>query len=181
MLPVGARRAGPTFPQVSTCTSTSAKSQRWYYHRSSHEPVHAISHQREETGMNRRNLLKTAMKSAAAALVAPTLTRAATSAAMFNHGRYALAPGSDQTYSARAIELVQRSTVIDMLAPLWISPSATLKMLGNPENFKAEDYAPYQQSGINVFHIAIGTGGTDAYLETLQFLSGYNNFLARHD
>jgi len=131
--------------------------------------------------MNRRNLLKTAMKSAAAALVAPTLTRAATSAAMFNHGRYALAPGSDQTYSARAIELVQRSTVIDMLAPLWISPSATLKMLGNPENFKAEDYAPYQQSGINVFHIAIGTGGTDAYLETLQFLSGYNNFLARHD
>ena len=100
---------------------------------------------------------------------------------MFNHGRYALAPGSDQTYSAQAIELVQRSTVIDMLAPLWISPSATLKMLGNPENFKAEDYAPYQQSGINVFHIAIGTGGTDAYLETLQFLSGYNNFLARHD
>ena len=121
------------------------------------------------------------MKGAAAALVAPTLTRAATSAAMFNRGRYALAPGSDQTYSARAIELVQRSIVIDMLAPLWISPSATLKMLGNPENFKAEDYAPYQQSGINVFHIAIGTGGTDAYLETLQFLSGYNNFLARHD
>src|SRR5207253_10567217 len=26
-----------------------------------------------------------------------------------------------------------------------------------------------------------GTGGTDAYLETLQFLSGYNSFLARHD
>jgi membrane dipeptidase len=68
-----------------------------------------------------------------------------------------------------------------MLAPLWISPSRTMKMLGNPENFTADDYAPFKQSGINVFHIAIGTGGPEAYLETLQFLSGYNTFLARHD
>ena len=99
----------------------------------------------------------------------------------FNSGSYRLFANSDQTYSARAIELVQRSTVIDMLAPLWISPSRTMKMLGNPENFTADDYAPFKQSGINVFHIAIGTGGPEAYLETLQFLSGYNTFLARHD
>jgi membrane dipeptidase len=100
---------------------------------------------------------------------------------MFNFGRYRLSSVGDQTYSARAIELVQRSTVIDMLAPLWISPSKTQKFLGNPDNFTADDYSPYKQSGINVFHIAIGTGGPDAYMETLQFLSGYNNFLARHD
>jgi membrane dipeptidase len=99
---------------------------------------------------------------------------------MMNRGRYRLL-ASGPEYSSRAIELVQRSTVIDMLAPLWISPKTTMKMLGNPENFKAEDYALYKQSGINVFHIAIGTGGPDAYLETLKFLSGYNNFLARHD
>ena len=126
--------------------------------------------------------------------MAPVLTRAAkavgapTSAAltpltapMINRGRYTLSPGSEQTYSSRAIELIQRSTVIDMLAPLWISPSATLKYLGNPENFTSNDFAPYKQSGIKVFHIAIGTGGPDAYLETLQFLSGYNNLIARHD
>jgi membrane dipeptidase len=99
---------------------------------------------------------------------------------MINRGRYLLF-GAGREYSARAVELVERSTVIDMLAPLWISPSKTQKMLGNPENFKAEDFAPYKDSGINVFHIAIGTGGPDAYLETLQFLSGYNSFLARHD
>ena len=131
--------------------------------------------------MNRRKWLGTAAKSAAAALVAPALTRAAAVSAMFNRGRYTLSPATDQTYSARAIELVQRSNVIDMLAPLWISPSATQKFLGNPENFTANDFAPYKESGINVFHIAIGTGGPDAYLETLQFLSGYNTFLARHD
>lgn len=131
--------------------------------------------------MNRRKWLGSAAKTTAAALVAPAISRAGTGAAMINRGRYALSAGADQTYSSRAIDLVQRSTVIDMLAPLWISPSATQKFLGNPEAFTTENFAPYKQSGINVFHIAIGTGGTDAYLETLQFLSGYNNLLARHD
>jgi membrane dipeptidase len=118
--------------------------------------------------MNRRSFLKSAASSAALG------------AATINRGRYLLFAGGAE-YSARAVELVQRSTVIDMLAPLWISPSKTRKMLGNPDNFKAEDFAPYKDSSINVFHIALGTGGTDAYLETLQFLSGYNSFLARHD
>jgi membrane dipeptidase len=118
--------------------------------------------------MNRRGFLRAAGAGAAVG------------ATMINRGRYLLF-GAGREYSARAVELVERSTVIDMLAPLWISPSKTQKMLGNPENFKAEDFAPYKDSGINVFHIAIGTGGPDAYLETLQFLSGYNSFLARHD
>ena len=130
---------------------------------------------------HRRKLLSSAAKSTAAVLVAPVISRSVASTAMFNLGRYKLSRSSDQTYSRRAIDLVQRSTVIDMLAPLWISPSATLKFLGNPEKFTAADFAPYQQSGISVFHIAIGTGGSDAYLETLQFLSGYNNLMARHD
>src|SRR5215467_11334650 len=108
--------------------------------------------------MNRRRFLKSTAGSAAA------------SAAMIHRGRYFLFAGGPE-YSARAVELVQRSTVIDMLAPLWISPSVTRKMLSNPENFKAEDFAPYKKSSINVFHIAIGTGGPEAYLETLQFLS----------
>ena len=118
--------------------------------------------------MNRRKFLKSAASSAAVG------------AAMVHRGRYPLFAGGAE-YSSRAVELVQRSTVIDMLAPLWISPSQTQKMLGNPENFKAEDFAPYKNSSINVFHIAIGTGGPDAYLETLQFLSGYNSLIARHD
>jgi membrane dipeptidase len=118
--------------------------------------------------MDRRNFLKSAAGSAAAG------------AAMIHRGRYRLFVGGPE-YSSRAVELVQRSTVIDMLAPLWISPSVTRKMLGNPENFKAGDYAPYKNSGINVFHIAIGTGGPDAYLETLQFLSGYDSLIAQHD
>jgi membrane dipeptidase len=137
--------------------------------------------------MNRRKMLGTAVKGAAAVMFAPVLTRASAGGTFlnrvpfFNSGSYRHFANSDETYSAHAIELVQRSTVIDMLAPLWISPSRTMKMLGNPENFTAEDFVPFKQSGINVFHIAIGTGGPEAYLETLQFLSGYNTLLARHD
>jgi len=137
--------------------------------------------------MNRRNFLGRSAVGAAAALLGPALSRGRAGAALlnrapfFNRDSYRLFAASDQTYSARAIDLVQRATVIDMLAPLWISPSRMMKMLGNPENFTAADYAPFKQSGINVFHIAIGTGGPDAYLETIQFLSGYNTFLARHD
>jgi hypothetical protein len=140
-----------------------------------------------EMEMNRRNFLGKSAVSAAAALLGPALSRGRAGAALlnrapfFNSDNYRLFAASDQTYSAHAIDLVQRATVIDMLAPLWISPSRTQKMLGNPENFTAAEYAPYKESGINVFHIAIGTGGPDAYLETLQFLSGYNTFLARHD
>jgi membrane dipeptidase len=130
--------------------------------------------------MNRRNFLEKSVKSAAGAAMlnfGPFLN----GAPFFNKGSYRLFANSDQAYSARAIDLVQRSTVIDMLAPLWISPTRMMKMLGNPDNFTADDYAPFKQSGINIFHIAIGTGGPEAYLETLQFLSGYNTFLARHD
>src|SRR5689334_24214951 len=92
--------------------------------------------------MNRRKFLKSAA------------SRAAVGAAMIHRGRHLLFAGGPE-YSSRAVELVQRSTVIDMLAPLWISPSQTRKMLGNPENFKAEDYAPYKNSSINVFTLPL--------------------------
>jgi membrane dipeptidase len=112
--------------------------------------------------MKRRDLLKTGAKGAAVAIIAPAVTRAAAAATMIHRGRYRLSAGSEQAYSARAVELVQRSTVIDMLAPLWLSLPRLKKMLMNPENFNAEDFAPYKASGINVFHIADGIEGPDA-------------------
>ena len=124
--------------------------------------------------LDRRQLLKAAVRGAATALVAPTLSRAT----MFNVGRFRFSTRADQTYSARAINLVQRSIVIDMLA----SPAnaAEEQMLGKPESFQAGDYASYKQSGITVFHVANGFSGPEAYLGVLRYLAGYNGFLARH-
>lgn len=110
------------------------------------------------------------------ACAAPALIRTT----MFNFGRYRPFPAAtEQTYSARAINLVQRSLVIDMQA----SPAndAEQKMLDNPESFKAPDYARYRDSGITVFHVGTGYSGPDAYVDVLRFLSGYNGFLARHN
>ena len=120
--------------------------------------------------MNRRQLLKNGFCAGTLVVTAPPVLR----------GRFRLFAGSNAEYSTRAVELVQRTTVIDMLAPLWISPTKTRLLLSNPVNFKAEDFGPYRDSGINVFHIAIGTGGPDAYLESLKFVSGYNNLIAAH-
>jgi membrane dipeptidase len=133
--------------------------------------------------MNRRQLLKSAVQAGAMAAAMPALARTAFGAAApaVLRRRYAVVAGSDVRYSARAVDLVQRTLTMDMLAPFWITPAKTIKYLGNPENFKPEDFAPFKASGINVFHIAIGMGGPDAYLETLKFLAGWNSFLVRHN
>jgi membrane dipeptidase len=131
--------------------------------------------------MNRREMLGKLVRGGVALAAAPVMSRATAGATMINRGRYRLFPGAERTYSGRTIDLVQRTTVIDMLAPLWISPSKTIKMLGNPDNFTPEDYKPFKESGISVFHCSIGIGGPDAYVDCLKYFSAYNSFLARHD
>jgi membrane dipeptidase len=132
--------------------------------------------------MKRRDLLKTAAKGAATAIMAtPAVKRIAAATAMMNRGRYRLGGAGEQSYSARAVELVQRSTVIDMLAPLSLSTPGEQKLLANPDSFRAVDYATYRQSGINVFHEASGYSGPNAYTDVLQFSSSLNGFLAHHD
>jgi len=100
-------------------------------------------------------------------------------APMVNRGRFSVS-GSPSEYSSRAIELVGRSTTIDMLSPLAISPSQSARWFNDPSTFTASDFARYKNSSINVFHIALGIGGPDAYLSTLKFFAAWNSFLAAH-
>ena len=62
--------------------------------------------------MHRRSLLK----AAAQALAAP---------AMINLGRFSLFGQSSSKYSTRAIDLVRRATVIDMLNPFSLAATLT--------------------------------------------------------
>ena len=121
--------------------------------------------------ITRREMLKQSSFAAAAMLVAP----------MFNRGRYELFAGSSSTYSARAIDLVQESTVIDMLSPLTLDFDKQAKWFADPESFIAADLQPFRQSGINVFHPAVGLGGPDAYNRALQFFASWNGFIANSD
>lgn len=119
----------------------------------------------------RRAMLKAVAGAGASVLAAP----------MINRGRYRLFACSPTTYSARAIELMKRATVIDMLSPFVISPTKAAKWFSNPDSFTPADLQRFRDSGINVFHIAVGTGGRDAYLNTLKFIASWNSFLANHD
>ena len=124
--------------------------------------------------MNRRSFLANSAKAGLLAATAP----------LINLGRYRLFGQTSRNYSARAIDLVKRSTVIDMLNPLSLqmvlgdmAGEKKGDWLSSPETFTEADLARFQGSGWTVLHIAVGTGSYD---DTLRFLSLWNGFLAHH-
>ncbi|HXU38062.1 MAG TPA: membrane dipeptidase [Blastocatellia bacterium] len=121
-------------------------------------------------GITRRELLKSAAVAGLMSFAAP----------MINRGRYRVFASSLKEYSARAIDLVKRSTVIDMLSPLTLNFTKQAKWFANPETFTSAELQPFKDSGINVFHIAVGMGGPDAYLEVLKFFASWNGLIADH-
>ena len=52
----------------------------------------------------------------------------------------------------RAVDLVKRSTVIDMLSVLTLDFGKQARWFADPESFTAADLQPYKDSGINVIH-----------------------------
>ncbi len=118
--------------------------------------------------MQRRQLFKAVAGAGIGALCAP----------MINRGRYRLFAASNAEYSARGIDLVARSTVIDMLSPFKLGSTTWFT---KPDSFTQSDFQRFKDSGINAFHIAVGVGGSEAYLNTLRFIAGWNGFLANHD
>ena len=124
---------------------------------------------------SRREMLKRTAAACAALAAVPMV-----SAAMINRGRYRLFPGT-LDYSARAIALMQRSTVVDMLSPFTLDFPLQAKWVVNPESFTDAQFQKFVDSGISVFHPAIGLGGLDPYQTALLFFAGWNAFLAGND
>lgn len=124
-----------------------------------------------ERPISRRTLLKTAAGAAGAVVFAP----------MVNRGRYRLFAHSQEAYSARAVRLVTDSLVIDMLSPLTINQELQTNWSRDVENFTEEDFRTFIESGIDVFHIAVGVGGQNAFTNALQFVSFHNGLMAGRD
>jgi membrane dipeptidase len=95
---------------------------------------------------------------------------------MINRGSFQAFANSNRRYSARTMRLVERSLVIDMLAPLKIDfrPEAYAGRISEA------DEAAFRVSGITGFHNSIGTGGPSAVEETLEFLAGWQGFVGRN-
>jgi len=98
-------------------------------------------------------------------------------------GRFQLFAQSSAEYSARAIQLVAQTTVVDLLNQFRFpdfseKPADKLELwLTQPGSFTTADAATYQSSGINVF--ALGEGASD-YEDGLRFFAKWNGFFAAY-
>ena len=102
-------------------------------------------------------------------------------APMLNFGRFRLFANSPTEYSARAVDLVRQSTVIDMLCVMTLDFAKQDKWFKDPETFTAADLQPWKESGINIIHPAVGMGGMNSYQNVLEFFAFWNGFIASHD
>jgi membrane dipeptidase len=120
--------------------------------------------------MHRRQFLKSAGHAGGALFVAPFV----------NRNRYRIFANSPVQYSARAIELVAQSTVMDMLGLFKVGQSPWLR---NPDTFTLTDWQRFRDSGINVFHPAVGFAGaaSAAFDFRLRTDASWNGFIATHD
>ena len=115
------------------------------------------------------------------------LAAATLAAPMINRGSFQLFAQSAIKYSARAIDLVQRSIILDMLNPFTlVGVLAPFKgdkrptWFTNPETFTAGDLQRFKDSGVTVMHIGVGTDGPNAFDQTMRFVGFWNGFIAHH-
>jgi len=132
-------------------------------------------------GDNRRGTLgvpvfvqsrRTLLKSAALGLAAPFI----------NTGYFRLCGQnpSAAAYSTLTLDLVRRSTVIDMLGLLTLDYRKLLGWEAQPDSFGAADYEKLKNSGITIFHPAVGFTEGDVYASSLRDIRGLNALITDH-
>jgi membrane dipeptidase len=102
-------------------------------------------------------------------------------APMINRGRFSLFGYTTTEYSVRTVDLVRESTVIDMLGLLTLDYRKMSAWQSDPTRFHQADFQRLKDSGINVFHPAVGYTGGDIYAESLEDITGWNAFIQAHD
>ncbi len=95
-------------------------------------------------------------------------------------GRYRVFAQSPAEYSARAVRLMEDTTVVDLLDQFLFAdyaekPPKNERWLTVPGSFTAADADLYRSSGINVF--ALGHGPGD-YERAVRFFADWNGFIA---
>ena len=116
--------------------------------------------------VSRRALLK----GAALAVAAPLIQR----------GRFCLFAASEVAYSRSTLDLIQRSTVIDMLGLLTLDYSKLCSWETEPGCFAPRDFQKLKASGITIFHPAVGFTGGDPYATSMRDITGWNKFISSH-
>ena len=119
--------------------------------------------------LNRREFLRAGALTGVGVLAGPFI----------NRGRYSLFADERVDYSARAVELVGRSIVIDMLGLLTLDWPKLYAWQREPSGFAPADLQKLQRSGVNVFHPAVEPNEPHPYEGSLEWISGWNRLLAK--
>lgn len=110
------------------------------------------------------------LKGAALAVAAPLIQR----------GRFCLFAQSEIAYSTAALDLVRRSTVIDMLGLLTLDYAKLSSWQSKPACFAEPDLQKLRASGITIFHPAVGFTDGNVYRSSLRDITGWNELIAAH-
>lgn len=117
--------------------------------------------------MHRREFLRAGALAGVSVLAGPFL----------NKGRFNLFADERAEHSSRAIELVGRSMVIDMLGLLTLDWPKLYAWQREPAAFGVSDFQKLQSSGIKVFHPAVEPNEPRPYEATLEWIAGWNRLL----
>lgn len=98
-------------------------------------------------------------------------------APMINSGRFSLFAKGAPTYSARTLELVRRSTVIDMLGLITLNYRKFSAWETDPGKFQDADFERLKNSGVTALHPAVGYTRGDIYAESLCDITRWNDFI----
>jgi membrane dipeptidase len=99
---------------------------------------------------------------------------------MIQRGRFCLFAHSELAYSTATLDLIRRSTVIDMLSLLTLNYSKLESWVAHPDHFTSHDMEKLRASGITIFHPAVGFTAGDVYDCSLRDITGWGEFIASH-
>ncbi len=88
--------------------------------------------------------------------------------------------GTVAQYSSQAVDLVRESTVIDMLGLLTLDFKKLDLWRRRPETFLPADFQRLKDSGITVFHPAVGYVEGDIFAESSADINGWDAFINAH-
>jgi len=101
-------------------------------------------------------------------------------APFINLGRCASIGPDGIDLSIAAIDLVRASTVIDMLGLLTLDFHKLWGWQADPAGFSRPDVERLRQSGITIFHPAVGYTEGDVYSKSLSDITGWNKLIDAH-
>jgi membrane dipeptidase len=98
-------------------------------------------------------------------------------APLLNRGRFSLFAGTLDQYSPLTVDLVRESTVIDMLGLLTLDFKKLDTWRTRPASFHLSDFQRLKNSGITVFHPAVGYVEGDVYAASSADITGWDAFI----